>query len=63
MDKPFEERKKDFLDRYKALTEELKCDVASGPQFFPIGGGAFAVMMTKDVVDLKDAPQPSPFSV
>ncbi len=62
MDKSFDERKKEFLEKYEALVKELQVDVASGPRFFQIGGGAFAVMMEKDVIDLKDQPQPSPFT-
>lgn len=61
MDKSFDDRKKEFLERYEALTKELNVDVASAPQFFPIGGGAFAIMMMKDVIDLKDQPVKSPF--
>ncbi len=58
---PFEERKAEFLKKYEALVKELEVDVGSAPQFFPIGGGAFAIMMAKDVIDLKDQPVKSPF--
>lgn len=58
----FESRKKDFLERYKALVDELKCDVGTAPQYFAIGGGAFGTTMMKEVMDLKDQPTPSPFT-
>lgn len=59
--KPFEERKTEFLKRYGELVEELKCDVGSAPQYFPMGGGAFGTMLAKDVIDLENQPVPSPF--
>lgn len=60
--KPFEERKEEFLKRYEELVNEMKCDVASGPQFFPMGGGAFGIMIAKDIMDLENQPIPSPFT-
>jgi hypothetical protein len=59
--KPFEQRKEEFLKKYGELVDELKCDVGSAPAFFPIGGGAFAIMLQKEVMDLENAPVPSPF--
>lgn len=59
--KPFEERKAEFIERYGKLVEELKIDVGSAPQFFPVGGGAFAVMLAKEVMDLENQPVESPF--
>ncbi len=59
--KPFEERKVEFLERYKVLVDELKVDVGSAPQYFPIGGGAFGTMLAKEVMDLEGQPVPSPF--
>lgn len=60
--KPFEERKEEFLKKYKELVDELKVDVGSAPQFFPIGGGAFGIMLAKDIVDLENQPIPSPLT-
>ena len=60
--KPFEQRREEFLKRYKALTEELKVDVASAPQYFAIGGGAFGTTMIKEVIDLTKLPIESPFA-
>lgn len=57
----FEKRKEEFLKRYEALTKELQCDVASAPQYFAIGGGAFATTLIKEVVDLSKIPVASPF--
>ena len=59
--KPFEDRKKEFMERYGALVEELKCDVGSAPQWIPIGGGAFTLVIAKDVMDMTEVPVPSPF--
>lgn len=62
----FEQRKTDFLKDYEGLVEKYQCDVASAPQYFPMGGGAFGTMLMKDIVDLKDRPlppTPSPFQV
>jgi hypothetical protein len=59
--KDFETRKKEFLERYEALTKELQCDVASAPQYFAIGGGAFATTLVKEVIDLSKMGTPSPF--
>lgn len=57
----FEDRKKQFMERYEALVNELKCDVASMPQYFPTGNGAFGTMLIKDVIDLAERGTPSPF--
>ncbi len=57
----FEQRKKEFLKRYEALTKELQCDVASAPQYFAIGGGAFGTTLIKEVIDLSKQPVKSPF--
>jgi len=57
----FEQRKEEFLKRYEALTKELQCDVASAPQYFAIGGGAFATVLIKDVIDLSKQGVKSPF--
>ncbi len=59
--KDFEQRKTEFLKRYEALTKELQCDVASAPQYFAIGGGAFGTTLVRDVVDLTKKPVKSPF--
>ena len=59
--KQFEDRKKEFLERYEALTKELQCDVATAPQYFSIGGGAFDTCLIKEVVDLEKQGVPSPF--
>lgn len=58
---PFETRKEQFLKRYGELVNELKVDVASAPQYFPMGGGAFGTMLMKDFVDMENQPVPSPF--
>jgi len=62
MDKSFEERKTEFLKKYGELVDELKVDVGSAPAFFAIGGGAFGIMMAKEVIDLENQPVKSPFS-
>lgn len=59
--KPFEERKEEFMKQYGELVDELKVDVASAPQYFPLGGGAFGTMMMKEVIDLEGKSVPSPF--
>lgn len=58
----FEERKKEFMSRYEAMVNELRVDVASMPQYFPMGNGAFGTMLIKDVIDLEKQSVPSPFS-
>lgn len=63
MDTPeFELRKEAFLKEYKELTEKHQVDVASMPSYFPIGGGAFATMMVKEVIDLTKLPTESPYT-
>lgn len=59
--RPFEERRDEFLKRYQELVDELQVDVASMPQYFAIGGGAFGTTLLKDVIDLTKQGVPSPF--
>jgi len=59
--KPFEERKAEFMKRYEELVKELKVDVGTSPAYFPIGGGAFSTLIQREVIDLENAPTPSPF--
>lgn len=61
MDRTFEQRKEEFMKKYEELVNELKCDVASMPQYFPTGNGSFGTMLIKDVVDLEKQGIPSPF--
>lgn len=59
--KTFEDRKKEFMLRYEELVKELQCDVASAPQYFAIGGGAFGTTLIKEVIDLAKEGIKSPF--
>lgn len=59
--KPFEERKKEFLEKYETLVKDLQCDVASAPQYFAIGGGTFATTLIKEIIDMSKQPVKSPF--
>lgn len=59
--KDFEIRKAEFMLKYEALTKEFQCDVGSAPQYIAIGGGAFATMIIKEVMDLSKMGTPSPF--
>lgn len=54
----------EFLDRYKALVDEMKVDFASYPVFIPDGQGGFRVVIQSSTVDIsgkKEEPVPSPF--
>lgn len=58
----FEERKKKFLEAYEKIVTEFKCDVGSAPQYIAIGGGAFATMLIKEVIDMSKVGVKSPFT-
>lgn len=58
----FEARSAEFLKRYEALVKELQVDVATYPVYAPTDQqGAFITLIQRSTVDLKDAPQKSPF--
>ena len=48
-----EDRKKQFIERYEALTKELMVDFAQFPMYVPIGNGLFATLMQAELRDKK----------
>lgn len=58
----FEERSAEFLKRYEELVKETQVDVATYPVYVPTEQqGVFTTLIQRSTVDLKDAPQKSPF--
>ena len=54
----------EFLEKYKALVDEMKMDFATYPMFVPDGNGGFRVIIQSTPVDITpktDEPVPSPF--
>ena len=60
--KDIEERSKQFIEKYTALTEELQIDFSAYPVFVPTGSGVFSVMMNASPRDKKYISQVSPLS-
>jgi hypothetical protein len=50
-----------FLDDYKKLVDQHKCDFVNYPQFVPDGAGGWKVVVQTQPVDTSQMPQPSPF--
>ena len=48
-----QDREKQFIERYTALTEELQMDFAQYPVPVPIGNGAFGFMINAQLKDKK----------
>lgn len=48
----------EFLEKYKALVEDLKVDFASYPVFTPDGQGGFRVVLQSTPVDLSTLQKP-----
>jgi len=60
------EKIQEFLERYKALVDEMKVDFATYPVFTPDGQGGFRVIMQSTPIDItpkekKEESVPSPF--
>ena len=55
----FENRKTQWLEKYKALMDEYKIDIFCQPQYIPDGQGAFKTIIRQDLVDIKDQLVPS----
>ena len=48
-----EERKKEFLEKYTSLTEELHMDFVSLPMWMPTGPGTFSLIINAQLQDKK----------
>lgn len=59
----FEERKTEFMKRYRELVMELKCDFQTLPMLIPTSDRIFSITLSSQIVDITDAPVKSPFSV
>lgn len=58
----FEQRSAEFLKRYEDMVKELQVDVATYPVYVPSEKqGVFDTLIQRSTVDLKSAPQKSPF--
>ena len=55
----FNERKEEFLKKYKELIEEFKVDILAVPNFYHDGNGVFRITTLQNIVDTKSLPKPS----
>ena len=51
--KDVQERQKQFMEKYEALTIDLQMDFATSPQFVPMGQGVWGVSMFPSLTDKK----------
>ncbi len=59
----FVKRRDEFLQRYKALIDELEVDFISIPQYVPNDKGTWETLITSQVMDKKNQLTPSPITI
>lgn len=64
MDKDFDTRKTEFLEKYKALIDEYHVDFLSIPKYVPgTDGRSWGLILDTQIMDTTDSPVKSPFSI
>lgn len=65
--KPFAERRVEFMQRYKALIDELHVDFLTTPTFIPVidagGANGWMQILKSELVDTTEAPVKSPIQL